>query len=241
MFLERARLLRDPVSKGIGLPAGDGRPVFLIPGYLAGDVSLVPLAQALRRAGYRTKSAGIRLNIGCANEMLAPLEARLQTHVARYGRKAVVIGQSRGGAFARLLAARRPDLVDALITLGTPLLDPLAVHVLVLINVGFVGTLGTLGLPGLLSIKCTRDNACCESVRRQYESPLPASFLFASFYSRSDGIVDWRACLDPDAHHVEVSSSHCGMAWNPDVLRAIGFELARSPAAEALSSKFIAA
>jgi pimeloyl-ACP methyl ester carboxylesterase len=231
MLLERTRLVRDPIAKGVGFPHGAGRPVFLIPGYLAGDVSLVPLARALRRAGYRTKAAGIRLNIGCANEMMAPIEARLEAHVARHGgRRALVIGQSRGGAFGRLLAARRPDLVSGLMTLGTPLLDPLAVHVLVLLNVGLVGTLGTLGLPGLLSIKCTRDNACCESVRRQYESPLPLAFPFASFYSRSDGIVDWRACLDPAARQIEVESSHCGMAWNVDVLRAIGAELARGGA-----------
>jgi hypothetical protein len=100
----------------------------------------------------------------------------------------------------------------------------------VLLNVGLVGTLGTLGLPGLLSINCTRDNACCESVRRQYEEPLPPDFPFVSFYSRTDGIVDWRACLDPAARQVEVESSHCGMAWNVDVLRAMGAELARGGA-----------
>ncbi len=241
MILECARLMRDPIAKGIGIPHGDGRPVFLIPGYWAGDGSLVPLARALRNAGYRTKAAGIRLNIGCANDMLAPIEARLERHVTRYGRKALVLGQSRGGAFARLLAARRPDLVDGLMTLGTPLLDPLAVHLLVLLNVGFVGTLGTLGLPGLLSIKCTRDNACCESVRHEYESPLPATTPFVSFYSRSDGIVDWRACLDPEARQVEVVSSHCGMAWNADVLRAIGVELARGAVDPRASSAIIAA
>jgi hypothetical protein len=228
MVLERARLLRDPIAKGIGLPPGHGRPVFLIPGYLAGDFSLVPLARALRRAGYRTKAAGIRINIGCASEMLAPLEARLETHIARHdGRKALVIGQSRGGAFGRLLAGRRPDLVDGLMTLGTPLVDPLALHVLVLLNLGFVGTLGTLGLPGLLSMECTRDNAECECIRHQYAPPLAATVPFVSFYSRSDGIVDWRSCLDPSARHVEVDSSHCGMSWNAEVLRAIGAELTR--------------
>jgi pimeloyl-ACP methyl ester carboxylesterase len=228
MLLESTRLFRDPVAKGVGFPSGEGRPVFLIPGYLAGDVSLVPLARALRRAGYRTKSAGMRLNIGCATELLAPIEARLERHVSRSGgRKALVIGQSRGGGFARLLAARRPDLVDGLMTLGAPLLDPLAVHLLVILNVGLVGALGSLGVPGLLSLGCTRDDACCESVRRELDSPLPPSTPFVAFYSRSDGIVDWRACLDPRARLVEVQSSHCGMAWNADVLRAMGTELAR--------------
>jgi pimeloyl-ACP methyl ester carboxylesterase len=228
MLLERTRLVRDPVANGVGFPPGAGRPVFLIPGYLAGDVSLAPLARALRRAGYRTKSAGVRLNIGCANAMTAPIEARLERHVARNGgRKVLLIGQSRGGVFARLIAARRPDLVDGLITLGAPILDPLAVHLFVILNVGFVGALGTLGLPGVLSLDCTREGACCE-MRHQYELPLPADTPFVSIYSRSDGIVDWRACLEPGARLVEVDSSHCGMAWNVDVFRAIGSELARA-------------
>jgi hypothetical protein len=44
---------------------------------------------------------------------------------------------------------------------------------------------------------------------------------FVSVYSRSDGIVDWRACLDPAAQHVEVAASHIGMAVNPDVYRVL--------------------
>jgi triacylglycerol lipase len=40
-------------------------------------------------------------------------------------------------------------------------------------------------------------------------------------HSRSDGIVDWRACLDPYANCVEVDGSHCGMAVNPAVYREL--------------------
>ena len=41
---ELVALRRDPIASGVGLPAGHGRPVFLIPGYMAGDASLAPLA-----------------------------------------------------------------------------------------------------------------------------------------------------------------------------------------------------
>jgi hypothetical protein len=37
---ELARLLVDPVFAGHEVPRGDGGPVMLIPGFLAGDVSL---------------------------------------------------------------------------------------------------------------------------------------------------------------------------------------------------------
>ena len=231
MVLELKRFRLDPIAAGVGLPAGRGRPVFLIPGYMTGDGSLAAMARALRAAGFRPERAGIRLNVGCAASMLDDIEARLAAHVyAHGGRPAVIIGQSRGGGFGRLLAARRPDLVAGLITLGTPLLDPLAVNLLVLLNLGVVGTLGALGLPGVLSMSCMRPDACCDLVRREMAAPLPASMPFVSIYSRSDGIVDWRACLEPGARHVEVDSSHCGMAFNLEVMRAIGAELGQSTA-----------
>jgi hypothetical protein len=40
-------------------------------------------------------------------------------------------------------------------------------------------------------------------------------------HSRSDAIVDWRACLDPHAEPVEVDSSHCGMSVHPAVYRTL--------------------
>jgi pimeloyl-ACP methyl ester carboxylesterase len=228
MFQELAELRRDPISGGVGLPSGAGRPVFLIPGYMAGDASLAPMAKALRAAGWKPERAGVRLNVGCATEMLGPIEARLEAHVdASGGQKAIVIGQSRGGTFGRWLAARRPDLVGGLVTLGSPLRDPLAVNVLVLVNLGVVGTLGTLGVPGVLSTHCMRLDRCCAPAWREGSGPLGTGFRFLSIYSRSDGIVDWRSCLDPAARHLEVESSHCGMAFNVGVLRAIGAELAR--------------
>jgi hypothetical protein len=41
---------------------------------------------------------------------------------------------------------------------------------------------------------------------------------FTAIYSKRDGIVDWRACLDPAAEQVEVRTSHCGMAVDPVVM-----------------------
>ena len=60
------------------MPAGDGRPVLLIPGFLAGDGSLATMTRWLRENGYRTRRAGIRANVGCSTEAFARLEARLE-------------------------------------------------------------------------------------------------------------------------------------------------------------------
>ena len=52
---------------------------------------------------------------------------------------------------------------------------------------------------------------------RLLEAPLDPDTPALAVHSRSDGIVDWRACLDPYARCVEVEGSHCGMAVNPAV------------------------
>jgi pimeloyl-ACP methyl ester carboxylesterase len=227
MFDEYAALKRHPIRSGAGLPQGEGRPVFLIPGYWAGDASLMPMARALEGAGYRVTTSGLLLNVGCATALLHRIEARLEAHVAANGRTpAFIVGQSRGGTLGRWLAARRPDLVAGLVTLGTPLRDPLAVNPVVLLNIGLVGSLGSLGMPGLLSMRCLRTDRCCAAAWREGTAPLPEGFPFLSIYSRTDGIIDWRACFDPAARFLEVESSHCGMALNVAVLRAVGVELA---------------
>src|SRR5687767_12237047 len=108
--LEAAALLRSPVLRGDGLADGRGRPVLLIPGFLAGDGSLALMADWLRRAGYRPTRAGMRANVSCSGGVMGRLEERLERAVERQGQRAVVIGQSRGGSQAKVLAARRPDL-----------------------------------------------------------------------------------------------------------------------------------
>ena len=45
-------------------------------------------------------------------------------------------------------------------------------------------------------------------------------------FSRRDGIIDWRACLDPQARTVEVRTSHLGMAYDPVVLDVVTAALA---------------
>jgi hypothetical protein len=54
---------------------------------------------------------------------------------------------------------------------------------------------------------------------------LPAEVEFTAIYSRRDGIVDWRACVDPAARAVEVRSSHVGMAFDPAVIAAVAVAL----------------
>src|SRR6185312_2300373 len=187
-------------------------PVLLIPGFMAGDASLALLAGWLRRRGHTVRLSGIRLNAGCAGRELT----RLEQVLAGFGEPAIVIGQSRGGTMARALAARHPDAVAAVVMLGAPVLDPLAVSPGVMRTVRSVARLGDLGLPGVFSTEC-RSGGCCTDYYALLRSPLTDGMVALMIYSRSDAIVDWRACIDPSARCVEVNGSHCGTAVNPRV------------------------
>src|SRR4051812_31022476 len=227
MAFEAAQLLRSPVWRGEGIERGYGRPVLLVPGFLAGDGTLGTMAKWLRANGYWTRRAGIRANVGCSEKACDLLEERLEALADRTGRRVAIVGQSRGGVLARAVAVRRPDLVSGIVTLGAPTVSMLRVHPLVLLQVGLVGALGTGRVPGLFSVSCLR-GACCGPFRADLAADFPDEVGYVCLYSRSDGIVDWHACLDPAAHElVEVRASHCGMALN----RAVYEHLARGLAA----------
>jgi len=194
--------------------------VLLVPGFLAGDGSLATMAKWLRANGYWTRRAGIRANVACSEDACLRLEERLEALAGRTGGPVTIIGQSRGGVLAKALAVRRPDLVSGIVGLGAPTVSQLSVHPLVLAQVGLVAALGSGRVPGLFSMRCLR-GACCEPFRRALEGPFPPGVGFVAVYSRTDGIVDWRACLDPAAEQVEVPASHIGMAVNRSVFEQV--------------------
>jgi pimeloyl-ACP methyl ester carboxylesterase len=195
-------------------------PVMLIPGFLAGDASLTVLNQWLRRRGHRVAMSGIIANVGCAERTVARLEEQLRRLTRECSSPAVLVGQSRGGALARALALRGGDAVSALVMLGSPVCDPYAVSAPVMRSVRWLARLGDLGLPGVVSSSCA-SGTCCARFRKDLVTPLPADLEAVAVHSRSDAIVDWRACLDPHARAVEVDSSHCGMSVHPEVFRVL--------------------
>src|ERR1700722_358175 len=95
-WAELARLLVDGRFRAPGW-AGGRHPLLRIPGFMPADASLTVLARWLRRRGHTVRGSGLWLNVSCAGEMLARLEAVL----AQFNEPAIVIGQSRGGTLAR--------------------------------------------------------------------------------------------------------------------------------------------
>lgn len=205
-------------------PIGGGRPVMLIPGFMAGDTSLTRMAVWLRKGGYTLARSGIRWNTDCMQPTVIELQSRLERAVQEAGQPALVVGQSRGGSIGRALSVLSPELIDSLVTLGSPLLDQLAVKAPVWPSIVTVGALGTIGVPGMFSVSCLR-GSCCGHLVEAITAPLPDHIRFISVYSRSDEIVRWESCLDGAAIQVEVDTSHIGMGWAREVWTALAAEL----------------
>lgn len=206
-------------------PEGDGRTAMLIPGFLAGDPSLSRMAKWLRSGDHTLVRSGIRWNVACLEDTVTAVEAKLEEAVeADGGRRALVVGQSRGGAVGRILAVRRPDLIETLVTLGSPLRSQTDVHPRVWLGIGLVSGLGTIGVPGMLTTECA-NGKCCSRSRTEFNVPFPDDVRFLSMYSKGDTIVKFEACLDPGAEHIEIESSHLGMGVDSAVWRILSEEL----------------
>lgn len=195
-------------------------PVLLVPGFFAGDGSLSLMAHELRRHGYRTYRSQIHANVGCTLNAAAQLESRLESIAIRRGGRVQIVGHSLGGMLARGVAVRRPDLVSGIVTMGSPMLAPAAHHVLLSGGVDLLVRLSRAGMPGLMSADCV-GGACARTSFEESRSPLAPGVGFTAIYSRRDGVVDWRACVDPTARAVEVAVSHLGMAVDPRVMREV--------------------
>jgi triacylglycerol lipase len=201
-------------------------PVLLIPGFMAGDWSLAHLSGFLRANGWRTYRAGIAVNSGCTMNAAERLETRLEAIAQRRGAPVTVVGHSLGGMLARGLAARRPDLVAGIVTMGSPVLAPGAVHDLLGWNTRLLTRLAGAGFGGMMSNDCVA-GVCARESWEATRAPMDPAVGYTAIYSRRDGIVDWRSCLDPFAEHVEVTSSHIGMAVDPAVLDQVAEALQR--------------
>ena len=189
----------------------------------------------LRQNGYHTRRAGIRANVGCSEEACARLEARLEGFAEHTGQKVSIVGQSRGGVFARALAVKPARTwCEGIVTLGSPVVSQLRIHPLVLAQVGVVSALGTfVKLPGLFTLELPA-RRLLRALPRRARRPVPRRRRL-----RRDVLAQrrrGRLALLPGRGRRSSSrsaASHCGMSVNAQVYRELGFALAAFGAADA--------
>ncbi|HWT24888.1 MAG TPA: hypothetical protein VN213_15405 [Solirubrobacteraceae bacterium] len=218
---ELARLVTDPVYWGQGVPRGDGRPVLLVPGFLAGDSSLVVMRDWLRRIGYTPFMSGILMNVDCSDRALRRLDRRLAEVHAETGQPVALVGHSRGAHFAKALAHWRPDRTAAVVSIGAGLDTPFDISIPTKAAVAAVRAAHQRMSPRLAAQGCFTHGCGC-GFARHYAARFPEQIPLTSIYSREDGVVWWEACVVPYAENIEVTGSHVGLAFNRKVYTVLG-------------------
>lgn len=209
-LLEHASLLlRGPGLDN--LPRGDGHPVLVVPGFGADDSSTRLLRRALEKLGYAAYGWRQGRNLGMRPTIKQALSQQLEQLYAKHNAKVSLIGWSLGGVFVREMARSQPARVRRVITLGSPInVHPGANNLMGLFKLINRGKPVNLDLEGF--------------ARRITPPPVPC----VAIYSRSDGIVGWRCCMEDRAQNVEnveVKGSHLGLGYNRQVIRVIAQRL----------------
>lgn len=195
------------------LPRGDGHAVMVVPGFGAGDAATRPLRRVLEGLGYASYGWGMGVNLGMRPQIKTALGLLLHKLHERHG-PVSLIGWSLGGVFVREMARHQPEYVRQVFTLGSPInVRPDANNMMKLFR------LMNGGRPVNLDSEGFR--------RRIAPPPVPCTAI----YSRTDGIVAWQCCREPEAANtesIEVRGSHMGLPYNTDVIRAIAERLTRA-------------
>jgi len=185
------------------------------PGLGGGTLATSHLRSYLKDCGFTVHDWDGGVNTGpdgVFDDWLQPLAERVRELHARDGRKVSLVGWSLGGIYAREIARCCPESVRQVITLGTPFAA--------LANGNHAGTVFKL---------LNREKAHLPpdlEARIRECPPVPTT----SIYSKTDGIVSWRGCIQKRtaiSESVEVAASHLGMVTHPQVLRVVADRLAQ--------------
>lgn len=114
-----ARARMRPRSEGVAI-VGDGAPIVTLPGFCAGDLSMMQMRQNLRAAGFRARGWDMGANLGARADTIDRIHRRVSGIADREGRGVHLVGWSLGGVFAREFAKYHPAAVASVITMGSP-------------------------------------------------------------------------------------------------------------------------
>jgi pimeloyl-ACP methyl ester carboxylesterase len=190
-------------------PRGHGQTVIDLPGWQAPEISNLPLRAFLRQLGYVTRSWGLGTNTGSAEADAEKLADQLTSDPD--GPPVALVGWSLGGTIAREIARSVPERVACVITYGSPVIG---------------GPTHTIGARSAGPDECARIDGLIQDLDASQPIRVPITAMF----TRRDGIVDWRACIDrfsPHVEHVEVRSTHLSLGIDPDVWWTVAQALSR--------------
>ena len=228
--LDFARMWGPLVTSGLSRTAErQDSLVIVVPGFGSNDSYTLPLRRFLANQGFKTEGWGLGTNLAGRNLphtqddlserwdferreeyngeagvpfMIDQLYDRVMDRHLLTGRKISLIGWSLGGYAAREVARDMPDVVDRVITMGSPV----------------------VGGPKYTAVAAVFDqsgqdlNWIEDEITRREKNKIKQPIT--AIYSKTDGIVVWPAAIDrfsPRVRHVQVDAAHLGMGFNREI------------------------
>ena len=222
IFMEMA-LLPASLPLLMAAPQGDGHPVVLVPGFMAGESTLAALKLFLQNKGYDVHTWGLGRNVGFRGKHANALPQKIRYLHHTTGRKVSLVGWSLGGVFSFYGAESTQDCVRSIITLGSP------------VSVDMMGNQSPPALKAMYRLVSHRLGASAhlmqpraKAMREHRRLPIPTSCL----YSLSDGVVPPQEATidgDPALHeNIQVPGSHVGLGFNGIVMAIVADRLAQA-------------
>lgn len=197
------------------LPKGDGHPVLVLPGFMAGSRTTQPLRSLLRQMGYKAHCWKLGYNSGYSHRLHQGLRDRVKELADRYQQKVSLVGWSLGGVYAREIAREMPDHTRLVISMGSPFrAHPRSTNAHRVFE--------------LLSAVRYQDIPVGMLEHMAEPPPVPTTAL----YTRGDGVVAWQGTVEVsdrwDVENIHVGGAHLGLGFNPRSVIAITDRLAQA-------------
>lgn len=174
-------------------------PIILFPGFGTSERALAFLSRYLKTVGGEVFDWGIGRNHGYVPDLLTQMLEQVRTLSHQRQTKLHLVGWSLGGYIAREVARDLPELVEKVVTLGTPV----------------VGGPKYTAIGEMYAQWGFDLDAMERDVEAREKNPIQNEIL--AIYSKGDNIVSWQACIDnfsPRVQHVETTGSHLGLVVN---------------------------
>ncbi|MFT4754253.1 MAG: pimeloyl-ACP methyl ester carboxylesterase [Salibacteraceae bacterium] len=191
---------------------GDGHPVIVLPGFMATEKSTKSMRDFITKMGYTAYDWEMGRNVAKIKTLYNLFE-KLEEIADKHGEEVTIIGWSLGGIYGRQMAKEKPELVRQVITLGSP----------------FRGINEPNNATWLYNLISKGKRVIDIDASLLADLPKPTPVPTTSIFSKQDGVVAWKTCMDEHetdiAQNIQVRGSHIGLSVNATVLKIIADRL----------------
>ncbi|HEV7232670.1 MAG TPA: alpha/beta fold hydrolase [Sphingorhabdus sp.] len=183
--------------------AGSGRPVMILPGFLASDQTTSRLRRSLQSAGFDAYGWGLGRNKGIKADIFERLDDRIRR--LEIDTPLTLVGWSLGGLIAREYAKYAPHRVAKVVTLGSPFSGDLRSNNAWRVYEFVAGH--KVDMPPI-------------EVSLSEKPPVPT----CAVWSANDGVVaphSARGLRQESDRQIELDCTHMAFVARPDAIRAI--------------------